>query len=215
MPTTKRTGLPEFWTTGLAKLLIGDQSCQFQAWIKGHYRIDKVKRDESNLTQWKMRHTEQLTAATARFRSEGWKCTVERYFRVTGTSAILTGKTDLITQKDGKRPVIRDVKGGDPQDSDLLQVQIYQVAIPLAWSAPEMQFDGEVIYATHTVPSTSAAAQAIKPKLFGLLRQLGTDVRPPASPSEQTCRFCDVSKSDCPDRIEIGEGAVEVLTSEF
>jgi hypothetical protein len=213
MATTKRDGLPDFWATGVAKLLVGDQPCRLRTWLPGHFKIEKRPQDDSSaLTRWKIRHTEALNAAVAKFKAEGWKCQVEQFFKVHGQTAILTGKVDLITQKKDCRPTIRDAKGGEPSDADVAQVQIYQVAIPLAWNSPTMQFDGEVIYPTHTVKISAAEAQAIKPKLFALLRQLGSTERPPASPSESTCRFCEIG-SDCTERW-VGNNVVPT-TDEF
>lgn len=219
MPTVKREGLPTFWATGIAKLLIGENPCRFEQWMKGHYRIEKVRRpDDGKLTKWKADHTEQLTQAIDRFTSQGWKCQVERYWRLTGETAIIAGKADLITTKDGSRPTIRDIKGGIPRDSDAAQVCIYQICLPLAWRSPYMQFDGEVIYPSHSVPVPHAQAMELRSQLFALLRKLAGEARPPASPSEQTCRWCDVGKADCPDRVEQGEQepeSVGLWTSEF
>jgi len=81
MATIKKDGLPDFWASGIAKALVGSQPCLLQPWLKGRYKIHRIERDDSALTRWKIRHTEQLTKATEKFRAEGWKCTVS------GTSA--------------------------------------------------------------------------------------------------------------------------------
>lgn len=213
--TTPRPGLPEFWVTGLAKLLVGENPCHFEAWIKGHFRIDKLPRDESKITEWKMAHTEQLSAAIQRCKDDGWKCQVERYFRVQGETGIMAGKADLVTQRADAHPIVRDIKSGKPRDSDAAQVMIYIVALPIAWSVPTMRFEGEVIYPTHTLPVRYEDAQALKPRLFSLLRLLGSKERTDASPSESGCKWCDVSKADCPDRLESAAETVDVLTSEW
>jgi hypothetical protein len=214
MAPTKRTGLPDFWATGIAKILAGSQPCSLELWMKGHYRIEKRPReDEGSLAVWKTNHTAQLSAATDRFRVEGWKVDVERYFKVTGTTATLSGKVDLITQKPDSRPVIRDVKSGKPADSDVTQVMIYMVAIPLAWRSPDMVFDGEVMYPDRTVFVKPSEAQAIRPKLFELMRRLGSTDRPEANPSESACRFCELVDEDCGKRFVAAP--VPVLTSEF
>lgn len=204
MATTKRNGLPEFWSTHIAKVLSGDQPCYLAPWLTGHYKIEKRHRDQASLAVWKSNHSEQLKATVDRYRGLGWKCTVEQYFRVTGQSAVLSGKADLICQQTEKRPLIVDVKSGEPRDSDVIQVMIEQIAIPLAWGAPVMQFDGEVVYQTHSVEISPHEAAEMKPKVFGLLKRLGTMPRPEASPSQGTCRFCDVSEADCPDRWDDG-----------
>lgn len=200
MATVKRDGLPEFWSTGLAKALVGEQACELEAWAKGHYRIKRQGGESASLAQWKIDHTAQLQAATERLRADGWKCQVEQWFRLQGQFAVITGKTDLITQKEGCRPVIRDTKGGEPRDSDVAQVLIYMVVLPLVWKSPKMQFAGEVIYPDHSVSITPPEAEAVKKKLFDLVRRLSMNAPPPANPSESACRFCDVPESLCNQR---------------
>lgn len=212
---TPRHGLPEFWATSLAKMLVGNQPCYYQGWVKGHYRIEKVKRDDdSSLVEWRINHTEQLAAAVKEFKAEGWKCQVEQYFRVPGKLATLAGKVDLVTQKGEQRPVIRDIKSGKSQESDASQVMLYMIALPMAWRVPTVQFDGEVIYPTHSVHIPAEDAAFMKPKLTALIARLAAEERPDASPSESTCRYCDISKADCPDRWE-PSAEESLLTSEW
>lgn len=212
MATVKRTGLPEFWVTGLAKILVGEQPCRLEAWMKGHYRVDKVERDRAGLTQYKIDHTERLRDEAERYKADGWKVDQERYIRVTGQTAILIGKADLVARKAGSRPRIVDCKR-TARDSDVAQVAIYMAVLPLSWHAPGMIFDGEVAYANgERTKVTPPEAEAIKPKLFALLRELGTDERPEPVPGATNCRWCDLSTADCAARFT---ESVDVLTSEF
>ena len=200
MPSTKREGLPSFWTTRIAKILVGEQPCHLEAWLGGHYNLGKrVRDDNGSLVKWKANHTEMLTDAVQAFRETGWKCDVERFFKVTGQTAILSGKADMIATKTDLRPLIVDVKSGEPRDSDPAQVLIEMVMIPLAWNK-HIMFDGLVLYANHRVALTQKDADAMRPKIFNLLKRLALASRPTASPSEGACRFCEVSESDCPDR---------------
>lgn len=215
MAPTPRKGLPETWVTHAAKYLVGEQPCLLRVWLPSRFKFDKVPGDEEALASWKVRHTELMRATIAKYQAEGWKCSVERYVKVPGATAVLAGKADLITQKSNCRPTIRDCKGGKPEDSDVVQVQVYQIAVPLAWHSPGMQFDGTVIYNTHDVPVSHASAMELKPKLFALLRRIGSPERPEATPSEGSCKFCPVPKSECPDRIDVTEAPVGVLTTEW
>lgn len=211
---TPKNGLPNFWSTGLAKILVGDQPCQFETWAKAHLDYEK-KPMTSSLAEWKANHTTMLDVVLKQAKDEGWKCTVEKYFRLTGQTAILAGKTDLIKQADGKRPTIVDIKSGTPRESDVAQVEIYMVAIPLAWGAPGMIFDGEVVYASHTVKITPADAETLKPKLFALLRRLAGDVRPDPVPSEHSCRFCEIPMDVCSVRWMAETNQPEAITTLF
>lgn len=207
MPLTPKA-FPSFWTTSIAKSLSGDQSCLLSTWMGGRFKFGRRNReDAASLALWKANHTEQLQAEVERMRSEGWKVSVEQFFKHTGSTAEISGKADAIANKDQHRPVIVDVKSGQPRESDIIQVAIEVVIIPYAWKR-EMTFDGTVIYQDHSVPVPYALAEQFKPKIFALLKKLGTSPRPEASPSESACRFCDVPKEECPDRIE--EATAEV-----
>jgi len=215
MVTTPRKGLPEFWVTSLAKALSGDQPCVLSTWMQGYFKLAKGAADQASMSVWRANHSAQLADAVEKFRADGWKCSVERYFRVQGQTAIITGKSDLIIQQTDKRPRICDVKSGSPRDSDLIQVLVEMIAIPMSWESPHMQFDGEVIYADHSVLLKPDDALALRPRLFELLKKLGSIPRPDASPSESACRFCPVQVADCPDRMGQTPETAVVHTSLF
>lgn len=192
-----RPGLPEFWATGVAKALVGDQPCLLPVWLGGHYKLPKRSGDEARFAQWKAEHTAQLEAREALHREAGWKIDKERFWRVKGQAAVLVGKSDLILQKTDCRPVIEDVKSGRPEDHHTAQVLIYMVMLPLAWNAPRMQFAGRVVYPTHTVELHPHEAEAFRPKLMALMRRLGTAERPVPNPGRDACRFCEVPDEAC------------------
>ena len=131
--TSRREGKPAFWVSQIAKVLVGDQPCLLAPWLAGHFQIKKSQRDSASLATWKANHTELLQRTVKRYRSEGWKCDVERFFKVEGVSAILSGKADLIAQQKDRRPQIIDVKSGQPSESHVVQVCLEMIAIPLAW----------------------------------------------------------------------------------
>ncbi len=217
MASPPRQGLPSFFATSICKLLVGEQPCHLEPWLKGHLNLIKRPReDTSSLVKWKAEHTEMLRAEVQRLKAEGWSCGVERWFRINGQTAILSGKPDIIAQKTGVRPKIVDLKSGQPRETDVAQVLLYILALPIAWESPAMQFDGEVVYPTHRVMVPCADAQLVKGRLFGLLRDLAKAERPAASPSEAACRFCEATEADCPDRWSAkDQKASEVATQEW
>src|SRR5262245_16380713 len=115
---------PEFWTTSIAKVLSGDQSCYLEPWLKARMKFPKRRTDDGSLAKWKADHTALLRSLVEKHQAEGWKCDVERYFKVEGTYCNLAGKVDLILQKPDYRPTIVDAKTGSPRDSDTAQVMI-------------------------------------------------------------------------------------------
>ena len=206
--------LPAFWCTAIAKSLSGDQPCLLSTWIGGRNKEKRPREDATSLAVWKTNHTVQLAETVSRIMADGWTCAVESFFRVTGQTAILSGKADCIAQRADSRPLIVDVKSGQPRDSDVIQVAIEMVMIPLAWESHSMIFNGQVVYQTYDVQVTPAQATELKPKIVTLLKQLGTMPRPEASPSEVACRFCDVPDSECPDRFKV-ETAPQQATDLF
>lgn len=210
-------GIPKFWITAIAKSLSGDQPCLLSTWIHGHLP-DREKRpsgDPASLATWKVNHTAQLQALVEKLKGDGWKCSVERFFRVEGHTSIISGKADCIAQQADKRPVIWDAKSGTPRESDIVQVALEMILVPMSWNAPTMIFDGHVAYKDHDVVITPKQAEQIRPKAFALLKHLGMVRRPDASPSLGSCRFCDVSAADCPDRVEQGSEIIAEVTGLF
>ncbi len=199
---TPREGLPSFWCTGLAKVLVGDQPCLRSAWLQGRYKFERSQQDSAALTLWKANHTELLSKTVDAVKADGWKCSVEKFWRVTGQTAVISGKADLIAQKTDERPAIIDVKSGTPRESDVCQVAIQMVTIPMAWNSPTMIFDGAVYYGSHAVEVKPAQAEALKPKLFAMLKFLGVNGKPDAAPSESACRFCDAPAELCAERYD-------------
>lgn len=207
-----KSGLPYFYATVIAKALVGDKPCLLEPWLKSRFEIQKRERG-AHFAKWKVDHTAMMETEIAILKAAGWRLRVEQYFRLTGKQAVLGGKPDIIAQQINKRPMVIDCKSGVPRDSDVTQVQIYMIAIPLVWGAPEIIFNGEVAYIDHRVPVPAGSLDAIRPRVFAMLRQLAAETRPDAVPSEGACRFCDITKTDCPERWD--EGSQAVLTSEF
>lgn len=215
MPSVPRDGLPVFWATKLAKALTGDQPCLLESWLSGHLVLEKRKRDDSGaLVKWKADHSALLQKTTELYGVNDWQCRVESFFKVTGQTAILSGKSDLVVQKPNCRPRIIDVKTGTPKDADTAQVLIGMIATPLSWRSPSMIFDGEVVYPDHTVKLTPAEAEAIKPRAFALLKYLGGARKPEAAPSQSACRFCEAPDELCGHRWT-EDGSEPATTLEF
>jgi len=208
-----RPGLPAFWVTHLAKVLVGEQPCLLQPWLAGRFVLPKTS--GSAIAAWKVQHTELLQKVIAERQTAGWTCRVESFFRVPGQHAVVSGKCDLILQQKDKRPRIVDAKSGKPKDSDTMQVLIEMVLIPMAWKAPVMQFEGEVVYGSGSgIVLEPREAEALKPRLFSMIKQLATMERPRPAPSRDSCLFCDVPDADCGERWK-EEMDATVSTTEF
>ena len=214
MATTKRSGLPYFYVTWLSGLLVGESSCRFASWIRGHYAIDKRPSD-FNFAAWKVDHTALIQKTVADLKADGWTVTLEdqNKFTLKGNTALVAGKPDIIARK-GRLVRILDAKTGHEADKNGAQVAIYMLVLPMVWGQPDLQPEGAVVYKETAVPVPWASVQPMREPLFKLIRDLAVDAKPEAVPSEKECRFCDVTATDCPQRF--GEGAaVPIHTSEF
>ena len=206
-----RKGLPYFWVTGIARALVGESTCLLQPWLKAHYQLEKQP-SSVNLVTWKAEHTTMVSARAEALAKSGYAVKVEdqNWFRLTGTTAILAGKPDLIGSRDGTF-LVDDCKTGEPRDSDIVQVAIYLLAIPLAWNRPGMLVSGALTYRNATVVVSTEQAEALKANVFGLVRRLASTVPPEALPSGRECGWCEVTKADCPARIDQDERPVTTL----
>jgi hypothetical protein len=182
----------------LVSLIAGEAQCHYAAWFKGHHTYDKLPKD---LAAWQLEHTDLVRATAQALQADGWTTTLEDQngFRLTGQTAVLAGKPDIVARKEGRLRVV-DCKTGQPNHKDLVQVATYLLALPLAWKRTGLLVEGELVYKTHTVPVTQEeAATTVKDRLFTLIRGLATaTTAPPTVPSERECAWCDIAA--CPDR---------------
>jgi hypothetical protein len=62
---------------------------------------------------------------------------------------------------------------------------------------------GEVQYVNHSVSiSPDKLDDKFREQLRSEIEAVGGDLELPKVPSYAECRFCDITKEDCPDRIE-------------
>lgn len=214
MPTTPRPGLPYVWVTWINAILAGDAHCEYAPWFRAHFKFDKQPRD-TNLVAWQLEHTALLGRIVAQLKTDGWAVTLEHQnaFKLTGKSAILAGKPDIIARK-GERVRVLDAKTGQPALKDWIQVAIYLIVIPLVWHRPDLSIEGELVYQTHTVSiRADEAIREVRDRLFALLRKLGGAAQPETVPSQHECVWCDIAA--CPDRWTADEQPADALTANF
>ena len=209
---------PYIWATWLAKLLTGENSCEWASWFRAHHQDWTKPPSDFDQSRWMLDHTALVNSE--RESHENWGYTVytenQNAFRLRGRSATLAGKPDLIAVK-GHGAVIIDAKTGKHSHSHAAQVKIYQYAVPKALAQHRgTQFQGHVVYADGKqvgVPVSGVDREFVK-RLGALIRKLASDTPARKVPSAQECRFCDITGADCPDRIEGGAGE-EGITQDF
>jgi hypothetical protein len=206
---TRRDG-PYVWVTWLSKLMAGEANCEWAAWFKAHYtRWDKVPSD-FNQAAWQIEHT-RLSRDVRTSRSDaGEQVYVENqnsFLWRRDSGLVVSGKPDIISIGDHVVTVI-DCKTGQPKVSDQVQVMIYMYCLPK--EAPVYRnhtLQGRIVYASHEVEIPPSAIDARFEEQFNYyLDIIDTPDAARRVPSEIECRFCDIAKSECPDRIERASG---------
>ena len=203
MPRTRES--PYIWATWLARLLAGEASCEWAGWFRAHYQDWVKPPSDFNSTQWMLDHTALVNQARGSWEKLGYTVYTEAQnaFRLRGASATLSGKPDLIAFKRGDAVII-DAKTGKPSPSHNAQVLTYMYAVPRSLERYRgVEFQGHVIYPDGNVQiPASGLDQKFIQNLASLIRRLASETPAPRVPSAQGCRWCDITKADCTERVE-------------
>ena len=196
--------MPFIWVTWLTKLMSGENQCWWASWFRSHYSFNKLP-SGFDLAKWTMEHNELLHRRKGELESEGFTVFIEEQnsFKLVGKSGItLSGKPDIIAINDGEGTV-EDCKTGNPKHSDQVQVLIYLLALPLANGRYKgLKLEGRLIYKNSSVDVHSSEIDGIREKFSKVVGTVGGTEPASKVPSLGECRFCDISKVDCPERIE-------------
>ena len=134
----KRTGGPYIWVTTLAKLLTGENSCEWAGWFKAHHQSWKKPPTDFDSTKWMLEHTALVNRERESFENIGYEVHTENQnlFRLKGATATIAGKPDLIGEKTNEI-LISDAKTGNRNPSHRAQGPDLPVRHPKV--APKVQ----------------------------------------------------------------------------
>ena len=209
---------PYIWATWLARLLVGDASCEWAAWFRAHYKEFERMPGDFDAVAWQIRHTAILNEVRDRLEAGGSSVLTENqcHFSLRGNSgAVIGGKPDLVAFGEDNRAIVYDVKTGQRRPSDAAQVMIYMYALPYVSRYRGMSFEGRVVYADggEIEIAASAVNDSFRADLHALIRRVTAADAPRRRPSAFECKMCDITPNDCPDRMdadtdgEIADGA--------
>lgn len=203
--------LPNSFVTHLTGILDGSEVCELRPWLLARHKFKDP--EQKDWTKWRTEHSALVQQQASVLTDDGWMVRLEseNYWRLKGETATLSGKPDIVAERDKIFRVV-DAKSGEEQDKHRIQVAIYLVALPLAWKRP-LRIHGVVAYPEREVYVEQDEADHVRQPLFELMRRIGAAFAPQARPSWKECRFCPVPKGTCPVKVE--SEPTEVLTSEF
>lgn len=196
---------PYVWTTWITKLMAGEMHCEWAAWFRAHHTYDKVP-STFDLAKWNAEHAALVREHATVLRTSGYSVFVEdqNAFKLSGKiGATLAGKPDLIALRDDVVHII-DCKTGMPRHSDQIQVLVYMLILPYVRPAWKHRIiSGRVCYREHAVDIPATGVDAQFRSLFRrTMEQVSSTTALPWVPSYAECRFCDITRRDCPQRIE-------------
>jgi hypothetical protein len=191
----------------LSQVMAGDQACLWASWFRAHHKYQKAGSD-FNLARWQMDHTRLLTETRLELGRKGARVSIERQnelkYRHAG-NVTLAGTPDIVAYDDATATAtVIDCKTGKPQKFHSIQVQIYMYLLPICF--PKLSpytIRGRVHYSAQQVDIPPVDADFVK-NLDYYLELITSDAAAGLkAPSMSECRFCDITRSDCPERVEL------------
>jgi len=207
--TNRERPNPFVWVTWLTKLMAGERQCQWASWFRSHYEWDKVP-SGCDLARWTADHAELLRARRAILETQGFTVYTEdqNSFTLMGKTGIeVSGKPDIVAIR-GQEACVEDCKTGTPRHSDHLQVLVYMLSLPhVEGHCKGRRLEGRIVYKNMVVDVPSSRIDDDLRELFRkTVLTIGGPDRATKVPSWGECRYCDISKADCPERIAVRPG---------
>lgn len=203
---------PYVWVSWITKILAGESSCVWSAWLRAHYQTAKAP-NGFDMGTWQMDHTAMLRSAATHHEKEGYTVFTESQntFVLKGKAGTLSGKPDVVAVKDMAGWVI-DTKTGSPKASDRVQVMIYMWVLPKTIPAfADVRFDGKVVYKTgYSIIAADEVDAVFIRRVADLMKEICGEAEPHKAPSFGECQHCPITAEDCADRA----GAVKVHQGE-
>ena len=208
---------PYIWATWLPRLLTGENSCEWASWFRARHESGSWVRRPSdfNQIQWLVGHTALLNEQRQQWEAQGYEVFTEgqNRFSLRGRCAVLGGKPDLVARKEDEAVVV-DAKVGRPSPSHIVQVMVYQYALPKTLERYRgLTLSGQVAYPDHSV-DIPPVDEAFVRELGNLIQRLASETPARRVPNWGECRFCEITVADCPARVE-EDPAEEGETGDF
>ena len=202
---------PFLWVSWLSKVMAGEKQCEWASWFRSHYVWEKVP-SGLDLAKWTADHTQLLRARKAALEAEGFTVYTEdqNSFKLIGKNGIeVSGKADIVAIR-GSEAYVEDCKTGSPRHSDHFQVLIYMLSLPYVEGPFKgRKLEGRIVYGSTLVDVPSSKIDDQFKELFRkTILRIGGPEPAVKVPSWGECRYCDISRADCPERMETEPKAI-------
>jgi len=202
------------WPTWITKLISGEKQCEYASWFRAHYTYDK-KLSSFDLVKWNIKHNQLLLRRRDELEKQGYTVKIEDQnsfklqFSLTSPGehphdVTISGKADIVVLGNSGQGIVEDCKTGHPKNSDQVQVMLYMMFLPVAVEEyKDIVFSGNVIYTNDKVPIVwTDIDTTMKEVVWNLMKRIGGGKPCRKVPSYSECKWCDIPKEDCPEKIE-------------
>jgi hypothetical protein len=201
---TRQRVEPYVWVSWVTKILAGESSCVWSAWLRAHHQTAKAP-SSFDLGTWQMDHSAMLRKTAMEHEKLGYKVYTEgqNLFTLRGKTGVLSGKPDVVAVKD-TAGWVADTKTGSPRASDRIQVMIYMWALPKTIPGlAGVTFNGKVVYKSRYTIITADEIDPVFVKRVGeLMKEVCGETEPHKAPSFGECQYCPITSEDCASRVE-------------
>jgi len=180
--------------------------CHWSSWFRTHYRYEKLSTNFDS-AKWAANHRALLNDRVHGLEAEGYTVYVEgeNWFEVLGRSFAVkvSGKPDILAIRE-QQAFVEDCKTGRKKNSDLYQVLIYMLLLPInSGRCRGLSLEGRLVYSDGTMEiQASQVDEAFKAQFREAIAVLSSPTPARKVPSFHECRYCDISAQYCSERVE-------------
>ncbi len=197
---------PSIWVTWLARLMADEIQCHWAIWFRTHYKYEKLSSNFDS-AKWTAQHQALVRSRISELEAEGYTVSLEgeNWFEITGRSfpVKVSGKPDIVAIA-GQEGFVEDCKTGRRKNSDLYQVLIYLLLLPV--SQPKcrgLRLSGRLVYPTEVIEiEADQMGEEFKAQFREAIALLSNHIPARKVSSFQECRFCDIPSQCCSERVE-------------
>jgi len=190
---------PYIWVTWLATIMSGSITCHWQSWFKSQNQLTEKQSDDFDLAGWTIDHTKMLTELNKKLTEENYNPIIEQgiKYEIPDSNAVIAGKPDCVIEKKNE-VIIYDCKTGKEKISNQVQVMIYMYLLQKN-KTYKKQIRGIIKYKDKEIEIPNLPENF--EENFNYFIDILSSSKPPTKNPGDDCKFCKITKNDCPERI--------------